>query len=81
MDLIKKAADSNPTDPRVRAAIDVKILDILEVDESDIATPAEQAEIQQQLMTGESNEEIIQDNPGTTVTDIEAAAAAAARDN
>jgi hypothetical protein len=81
MDLIKKAADSNPTDPRVKAAIDVKILDILEVDESDIATPAEQAEIQEQLMTGESNEEIIEDNPGTTVTDIEAAAAAAARDN
>jgi hypothetical protein len=81
MDLIKKAADSNPIDPRVRAAIDVKILDILEVDESDIATPAEQAEIQEQLMTGESNEEIIEDNPGTTATDIEAAAAAAARDN
>lgn len=37
MDLLKKAAESGPTDPRVRAAIDYKILDILEVDENDIA--------------------------------------------
>ena len=84
IDILKKAADCNPTDPRVRAAIDMKILDLLEIDEDEMAemnaTP-DQSDIQDQLMTGNSNEEIIQDNPGTTVTDIEAAAAAAARDN
>ena len=36
MDLLKKAADSNPADPRVKAAIDMKILDMLDLDEDEI---------------------------------------------
>jgi hypothetical protein len=81
IDILKKAADTNPVDPRVKAAIDAKILDILEVEPEETESQEQQEEIQDQLMTGDSNEEIIEDNPGTTVTDIEAAAAAAAREN
>jgi hypothetical protein len=84
IDLLKKAADTNPADPRVKRAIDMKILEMLDMSEDDLEeldSPEEQSQIQEQLMTGDSNEEIIEDNPGTTVTDIEAAAAAAARDN
>ena len=36
MDLLKKAADTNPVDARVKAAIDMKILDMLELDEDEI---------------------------------------------
>jgi hypothetical protein len=84
IDLLKKAADTNPADPRVKRAIDMKILEMLDMSEDDLEeldSPEEQSQIQEQLMTGDSNEEIIEDNPGTTVTDIEAAAAAAAREN
>ena len=44
------------------------------------STP-DQSEIQDQLMTGVSNEEIQQNIPGTTEQDIVAAAAAAALEN
>lgn len=36
IDLLKKAADTNPADPRVKAAIDMKILDMLDLDEDEI---------------------------------------------
>jgi hypothetical protein len=38
IDILKKAADCNPTDPRVRAAIDMKILDLLEIEETLLET-------------------------------------------
>jgi len=37
IDILKKAADTNPTDPRVKQAIDIKILDLLELDEDELA--------------------------------------------
>jgi predicted regulator of Ras-like GTPase activity (Roadblock/LC7/MglB family) len=84
IDLLKKAADTNPADPRVKQAIEMKILDLLDLDEEQLAamnaTPA-QSEIQEQLMTGDSNQEIQQNIPGTTEQDIVAAAAAAALEN
>ena len=84
IDILKKAADTNPSDPKVKRAIDMKILDLLDLDEDELAemnsTP-DQSEIQDQLMTGVSNEEIQQNIPGTTEQDIVAAAAAAALEN
>jgi hypothetical protein len=38
IDILKKAADTNPADPRVKAAIDAKILDLLEVEETLLET-------------------------------------------
>lgn len=38
IDILKKAADTNPADPRVKAAIDSKILDLLGVDETLLKT-------------------------------------------
>lgn len=84
IDLLKKASDTNPADPRVKAAIDMKILEMLDLDEEEMsminATP-NQTQIQEQLMTGVSNEEIQQNIPGTTEQDIVAAASAAALEN
>jgi hypothetical protein len=37
---LKTAADTNPTDPRVKAAIDIKILDWLDLDEDELAAIA-----------------------------------------
>ena len=84
IDLLKKASDTNPADPRVKAAIDMKILEMLDLDEEEMsminATP-NQTQIQEQLMTGVSNEQIQQNIPGTTEQDIVAAASAAALEN
>jgi len=38
IDILKKAAETNPADPRVKAAIDMKILDLLEVEETLLET-------------------------------------------
>lgn len=46
-----------------------------------VMTPALQAEIQQELMSGRSNLQIMARHPGITVNDIAEAAAAAARNN
>jgi hypothetical protein len=41
IDILKKAADTNPQDPRVRAAIDMKILDLLDLDEDELKAIAD----------------------------------------
>ena len=51
IDILKKAADTNPVDPRVKAAIDAKILDILEVEPEETESQDQQEEIQDPLMT------------------------------
>jgi hypothetical protein len=84
IDLLKKAAETNPADPRVKAAIDMKILELLDLSEDEMAgmnITKKEEQIQQELMTGKSNEEIQQTVPGTTEQDIVIAAAKAAQDN
>lgn len=43
MDLLVKAASTNPTDPRTRIAIDMKVLDMLNLDEDELAAIADKA--------------------------------------
>ena len=57
MDLLKKAADTNPADVKVKAAIDMKILDVLDIDEDEIAQIETTPEAQQEEKLEETEEE------------------------
>lgn len=56
MDLLKKAADTNPADPKVKAAIDAKILDVLDIDEDELAEMETTSEEQQEENLEEKEE-------------------------
>ena len=63
---LKTAADTNPQDPRVKQAIDAKILDWLDMDVEDTLPESSTAEdiIQEKIMSGDSDAKIIAE--GTT---------------
>jgi hypothetical protein len=63
---LKIAADTNPQDPRVKQAIDAKILDWLDMDVEDTLPESSTAEdiIQEKIMSGDSDAKIIAE--GTT---------------
>jgi len=59
MDLLKKAADSNPTDPRVKSAIDIKILDLLDLDEDELAAINDTRILDLDTVSEEANYDIV----------------------
>jgi hypothetical protein len=86
MDLLKKAADTNPTDIRVRQTIDKKILENLINDEDDlqqvldtesqhpVTTPADRsAHIKEMIMQGYTDQQILQIHSEISQADITAA--------
>ena len=73
---LKTAADTNPQDPRVKQAIDDAILDWLEVDDAEpteTLTEEIKEEIQDSIMAGKTDAEIISE--GTTTAQLTAAKA------
>jgi hypothetical protein len=72
------AASTNPADPRVRAALDAKILDWLDVEDDDYILPDHattipenrQQHIQDMIMDGYEDSEILQIHPEITADDI-----------
>ena len=73
---LKIAADTNPQDPRVKQAIDDAILDWLEVDDAEpteTLTEEIKEEIQDGIMAGKTDAEIISE--GTTTAQLTAAKA------
>jgi hypothetical protein len=59
IDILKKAADCNPTDTRVRAAIDIKILDLLDLDEDELAAINDQRILDLDTVSEEANYDIV----------------------
>jgi hypothetical protein len=49
MDILKKAADSKPEDPRVKQMIDQKLVEVIETDEDKVADFENQPQLQTQL--------------------------------
>ena len=82
MDLLKKASETNPANPQVKALIDSKILEVLsdnpeeyqEMIEHPETTPADRsAHIQQMIMEGYTDQQILQIHPEISQADIDAA--------
>jgi hypothetical protein len=85
MDLLKKAADTNPADPTVKQMIDKKIVETLlhDKDEYDqyakemehpVTTTADRsAHIQQMIMDGYTDQQILKIHPEISPADIDAA--------
>jgi hypothetical protein len=84
MELLKKAADSNPVDPLVKQTIDKKILETIVNDEDEmneieqeehpVTTPADRsAHIQQMIMDGYTDQQILQIHSEISQADIDAA--------
>jgi len=84
MELIKKASDSNPQDPRVRQTLDKKILENLINDEDDLQEVLEQemehpvttesnrpAHIRDMVMEGYTDQDILQRHTEITQQDID----------
>ena len=59
IDLLKKAADTNPADPRVKKAIDIKILDMLDLDEDELAAINDQRILDLDTVSEEANYDIV----------------------
>jgi hypothetical protein len=83
MDLLEKAARTQPSDPKVKQAIDKKILEII-MDEDEIAqleemphpvtTPADRTQhIQDMIMSGITDQQILQLHSEITQADIDQA--------
>ena len=86
MELLKKASDCNPADPLVKRTIDQKILETIINDEDDleelkeeeaehpVTTTADRpAHIQQMIMEGYTDQQILQIHPEISQADIDAA--------
>ena len=82
IDILKKAADTNPADLRVKAAIDQKIMDLLSDNEEDYnemmahpttTTADRSAHIQQMIMDGYTDQDILKIHPEISQADIAAA--------
>jgi len=86
MDLLKKASDTNPADPKVKQVIDNKILETLVNDEDDLKEIMDQemdhpvttaanrpAHIQEMIMEGYTDQDILQRHPEISQADITAA--------
>lgn len=79
MDILKKASDTNPANPQVKALIDYKIMEILsdgeeEIEEHPTTTPADRsAHIQQMIMDGYTDQQILQIHSEISQADIDAA--------
>jgi len=87
MEILKKAADANPVDPMVRGLIDKKIMETIETDEDELesyvangreqhpeTTPADRsAHIQEMIMEGYTDQQILQIHPEISQADIDAA--------
>ena len=59
IDILKKAAETNPTDPRVKKAIDIKILDLLDLDEDELAAINDERILDLDTVSQESTYEMI----------------------
>jgi len=85
MDLLLKASQANPTDPKVRRAIDKKILETLldqeemqELDEEEILHPVTTPQtrtqhIQEMIMQGYTDQQMLDLHPEITQADIDSA--------
>ena len=82
IDILKKAADTNPADPKVKAAIDKKIMDLISDDEEDYdemmahpvtTTATRTPHIQEMIMAGYTDQQILQIHPEISQADIAAA--------
>ena len=79
MDILKKVSDTNPVNPQVKAMIDYKIMEIIsdgeeEIQEHPATTPADRsAHIQQMIMDGYTDQQILQIHSEISQADIDAA--------
>jgi hypothetical protein len=81
MDILKKAAETNPADPKVKAAIDSKIYELIEgedLEEEEMEHPTTTAttrtpHIQEMIMGGYTDQQILELHPEISQTDLDTA--------